>query len=135
MGVLVVSGDERRAAVDGERLFSHELYTKMHALFAASDHEGGGRRTCRKLAGTAGAQDVAFGLPLSAAGLGASLSRQRVALRVTPVTDRSRPPVRCAAQISTSWSRSNLRRALIIALCSALMRFFASGWRHHQAAL
>src|SRR5271170_4556832 len=61
--------------------------------------------------------------------------RQCLALGGTPVAERSRPPVRCVAQISTSRSRSNLRRALMIALCSVLMRFFASGWRRHQAAL
>jgi len=32
MGVLVVSGDERRAAVDGDGLSNHRLYTKMHAF-------------------------------------------------------------------------------------------------------
>jgi hypothetical protein len=62
-------------------------------------------------------------------GLGARLllSYQRAALPGIPVIDRSRPPVRCVAQISTSRSRSNFRRALMIALCSVLMRFLASG--------
>ena len=55
------------------------------------------------------------------------LSYQRAALLGIPVIDRSRPPVRCVAQISTSRSRSNFRRALMIALCSVLMRFLASG--------